>query len=64
MDIIDEMRPYVLFSFSNLAAHVHIFAWPDAFIPHASLDNDLKKMLYFTAADMVEKIRTDQFRAR
>jgi 1-deoxy-D-xylulose-5-phosphate synthase len=44
----------------NLAKHIHIFAWPDAFISHASCENDLKKMFRFTVADMVEKIRADQ----
>jgi 1-deoxy-D-xylulose-5-phosphate synthase len=43
----------------NLAKHVHTFAWPDAFIPHASRDDDLKKMFHFTVEDMVEKIRAD-----
>jgi 1-deoxy-D-xylulose-5-phosphate synthase len=43
----------------NLAKGVHIFAWPDVFIPHASRDDDLKKMFHFTATDMAEKIQTD-----
>jgi 1-deoxy-D-xylulose-5-phosphate synthase len=48
----------------NLAAHVHIFSWPDTFIPHASRNDDLKKMFHFTTEDIIEKIRADQLHAR
>jgi 1-deoxy-D-xylulose-5-phosphate synthase len=46
----------------GLAAHVHIFAWPDEFISHASNNDDLKKMFHFTVEDMAQRIQMDQVR--
>ncbi|MDR3317486.1 MAG: 1-deoxy-D-xylulose-5-phosphate synthase [Puniceicoccales bacterium] len=44
----------------HLPIHIHIFAWPDTFIPHASNNEDLENMFHFTVDDMVKKIQTDQ----
>jgi 1-deoxy-D-xylulose-5-phosphate synthase len=44
----------------NLSAKVHIFAWPDKFIPHGSRVEDLEKMFHFTVEDMAAKIKSDQ----
>jgi hypothetical protein len=38
---------------------LHIFAWPDCFIPHASSNGDLEAMFHLTADDMAMKIARD-----
>ncbi|MDR1591162.1 MAG: 1-deoxy-D-xylulose-5-phosphate synthase [Puniceicoccales bacterium] len=43
----------------NIIIGVHIFAWPDRFIPHASNSRDLEKMFHLTEEDIAVKIAND-----
>ncbi|MDR1366735.1 MAG: 1-deoxy-D-xylulose-5-phosphate synthase [Puniceicoccales bacterium] len=43
----------------NIPIDLHIFAWPDCFIPHASNNEDLEKMYHLTADDLALSISHD-----
>jgi 1-deoxy-D-xylulose-5-phosphate synthase len=43
----------------NIVIDLHIFAWPDCFIPHASSGEDLEKMFHLTADDIATSIAND-----
>ncbi|MDR2371970.1 MAG: 1-deoxy-D-xylulose-5-phosphate synthase [Puniceicoccales bacterium] len=43
----------------HIAVDLHIFAWPNCFIPHASNDEDLEKMFHLTADDIATSIASD-----
>ncbi|MDR2812608.1 MAG: 1-deoxy-D-xylulose-5-phosphate synthase [Puniceicoccales bacterium] len=47
------------FARENIAIDLHIFAWPDCFIPHASSNEDLEKMFHLTVDDIAMKIEND-----
>jgi 1-deoxy-D-xylulose-5-phosphate synthase len=47
------------FAQNNIAVALHIFAWPDCFISHASNGEDLERMFHFTVDDMAMKIAND-----
>jgi 1-deoxy-D-xylulose-5-phosphate synthase len=47
------------FTQKGVAVDLHIFAWPDCFIPHASHNSDLEKIFHFTVDDFVLKILHD-----
>jgi 1-deoxy-D-xylulose-5-phosphate synthase len=44
---------------NKIAADLHIFAWPDTFIPHASNDGDLERKYHLTASDIALTIAKD-----
>ncbi|MDR1907059.1 MAG: 1-deoxy-D-xylulose-5-phosphate synthase [Puniceicoccales bacterium] len=43
----------------NRPINLHIFAWPDRFVPHASNNEDLEKMFHLTVDDIAAKIVSD-----
>ncbi|MDR2371616.1 MAG: 1-deoxy-D-xylulose-5-phosphate synthase [Puniceicoccales bacterium] len=47
------------FTQRNIAIDLHIFAWPNCFIPHASNNEDLEKMFHLTADDIAVIIAND-----
>jgi deoxyxylulose-5-phosphate synthase len=47
------------FAQRNVSPDLHIFAWPDCFIPHASSNGDLEKMFHFTPDAIAMKIADD-----
>jgi 1-deoxy-D-xylulose-5-phosphate synthase len=48
-----------IWSQKKLSVDLHIFAWPNTFIPHASNRDDLEAMFHLRVGDMVEKIQKD-----
>ncbi|MDE6576300.1 MAG: 1-deoxy-D-xylulose-5-phosphate synthase [Opitutales bacterium] len=47
------------FQQNQIPVHLHCFAWPDQFLPHATNDADLLTKYHLTADDIVEKILQD-----
>jgi 1-deoxy-D-xylulose-5-phosphate synthase len=47
------------FAQNNIAVDLHIFAWPDRFIPHASNREDLERMFRRRVDDIAMKIAND-----
>jgi 1-deoxy-D-xylulose-5-phosphate synthase len=47
------------FAQKNATIDLHIFAWPNCFIPHASNNEDLEKIFHLTADDIAISIAND-----